>query len=212
MFSDITYVCHICTCSLHGACQHIAHLVQEMDKYGHKEGRVTHSGKRAITTTKQSQGQRKLHLCNTPGKEGNKLKPVVDKNSTQGQILCGCGAPYCDSCRSKDHRSNPLSPGKKEGKHDYLHPQNDHATHNSKRHSHHSAPTQSGEPDAALIDTKNDFTSRGALIKAKSVSPTSLAQSELRTQTQLLDVLKRVQMLEDYQHAHNLEVAKVGPI
>lgn len=196
-------------------CQHnIAHLLQEMNKYGQEEGRVAHSGKRAITTTKQqSQGPKKLHLCNaTLGEEGNKLKPVADMNSTQEQ-MSGHGAPYCgDSCRPKDHRNKSLSPRKGEGRSGCLHPQKYPATIKPKRDSYHSAPTQNGEADLAkltVIDTKNDFTSRRAPINAKSKSPRSLTQTELRAEAQLMDVLKRVQKLEDYQHARNLEVAKV---
>ena len=187
-----------------------------MDKYGQEEGKVAHSGKQAITTIKQqSQGLKKLHLCNTAlGEEGNKLKPVTGMNSTQEQ-MSGHGAPYCDSCRPKDHRNKPLSLRKWEGKSGCLHPQNYPTTTNPKRHSYHSAPTQNGEADLAklnVIDAKNDFTSRRALVNAKSMSPRSLTQTELREEAQLMDVLKRVQKLEDYQHARSLEVAKVGPV
>ena len=215
VFWGITHVVIYVHVFLHGACQHVAHLVQEMDKYSQEEGRVAHSGKHAITTTKQSQGQRRKQqgLCNALGEDGNKLKPVAHMNSTQEQISV-LGTPYCDSCRLLDHTNKLLSPRKEEGK-SGLHPQNYPATTNPKRHSYHSVPTQNGEADIAqlnLIGTKNDFTSRRALIKTKSKSPRSLTQSERRAEAQLMDVLKRVQKLEDYQHAHNLEVTKVRPV
>ena len=41
------------------------------------------------------------------------------------------------------------------------------------------------------------------------MSPAPVAQSELRTQVQLMDILKRVQKLEDFQHVSTVEVAKV---
>lgn len=197
---------------MHGACQHVAHLVQEMDKYGQEDSRVAHSGKHTITTTKQSRGPGKqLGLCTSArGEDGNKLKPVADMNSTQEQMSWLGAAPYCDSCRRADHRT--LSPRDREGCSGCVHPQDYPATIKPKRHSYHSAPTQSGEADLAklnVIGTKNDFTSRRAQIKTKSKSGVSLSQSELRAEAQLVDVLKRIQKLEDYQHAHNLEVVKV---
>ena len=216
VFWGITHVVIYVHVFLHGACQHVAHLVQEMDKYGQEEGRVAHSGKHAITTTKQSQEQRRKQqgLCNTLGEDGNKLKPVADMNSTQKQ-MSRLGAPYCDSCRLLDHTNKPLSPRKGEGRSGCLHPQNYPATTNPKKHSYHSVPTLNGEADTAelnVIGTKNDFTSRRALIKTKSKSPRSLSLSEHRAEAQLMDVLKRVQKLEDYQHARNLEVTKVRPV
>jgi hypothetical protein len=187
--------------------------VQEVDKYGQEDVKIAHSEKHAITSTKQSPGQRKqLGLRSTARstawEDGNKLKPVADMISTQEQIS-RLGAPYCDSCRLRDHRNKPPSPRKGKGRSRCLHPQNYPATTNPKRHSYHSAPTLSGEADLAelnVIGTKNDFTS---LTETKSKSPKSLGQSECRAEAQLMDVLKRVQKLEDYQHARNLQVAKV---
>ena len=198
---------------MHGACQHVAHLVQEMDKYGQEDGRIAYSGIHTITTMKQSQGQRKQlglrsKACSSAWEDGNKLKPVADMNSTQEQIS-RLGAPYRDSCRLRDHRNKPPSPRKGEGRSRCLHPQNYSATSHPKRHSYHSVPTQNGEAELAelkAIGTKNDFTS---LIETKSKSPRSQSQSELREDAQLIDVLKRIQKLEDYQHARNLEVAVV---
>ena len=185
-----------------------------MDKHGQEGDTVAHSGRHTITTTKQSQGQRtKPGLCsNALGEDGNILKPVADMNSSHEQ-MSRLGAPSCDSCRLRDHRAH--SPRKGEGRSGCLHPQNYPTTTNPKGHSYHSAPRQNWEAVTAGLNTsgsKNDFTSRRALIKTKSKSPRSLSQSELRAEAQLMDVLKRVQKLEDYQHARNLEVTKVRTV
>lgn len=197
----------LCSCAKHGACQHVAHLVQEIDKYGHRDGRIAHSRKQAITTAKQSPRQRKPHLCNASGKDEN-------KNSIQEQSG-GHGVPNCDPSGLEHHRNDSPSPGK--GVEGCLHARNYRTANNSnsKRHSYHSAPTPNGEADAEILnvaDTKNDFASRRTPIKAELRSQTRPGQPELRAHAQLMDVLQRVQKLEDYQHARNLEAAKVGPI
>ena len=84
---------------------------------------------------------------------------------------------------------------------------------NRERNSYHSAPTQNSETVAAtLIGTKNDFISRRTAKEKGALSPTGVARSQLRAQAQLMDVLNRVQKLEDLQHARNMELTKVGQV
>ena len=182
-----------------------------MDKYSHKESSDAHSGKQSTTTTTRAPRQPHKLQVYRDEKDGPETKTVAELGSALEEYK----PSHPDSSKPMHHTGGQFSPRKGTGKAACLHPVEIATTEglakkrNCKRHSYHSAPTQNSETvTAALIDTKNDFDSK-RMAKRRPLSPSGVAQRDIIVPTQLMDVLKRVQKLEDLQHVHNLELAKV---
>lgn len=206
-------------CPPHNDCQHAVRLKQEMDKYSHKEGRGAHSRKLRATTARESQQQMMVIACDYDT-QVTSLKPLRRSNSSTKKDV-GQPAPiYSDSNDPLQYlhpRDTQFSKGRLGGIPPCLYPPHAPASadlakkRTPERNCCHSAPTQNSETVAAtLIGTKNDFISWRTARENGALSPTGVAQSQLKSQAQLMDVLKRVQKLEDLQHTRNVELAKVG--
>lgn len=215
-FLDI--VLRFLVCPSHNDCQHAARSKQEMDKYSHKESRVAHSGKLTATTARESQQQVKVITCDYKTHEAN-LKPLKRSNSSTEKDVDQSVHTYSDLNDPLQYlypRNMQVSLRKGGGRFPCLYPPHAQATgdlakkRNPERNSYNSAPTQNSEAvAAALIGTKNDFISARTAREKGALSPTGVARSQLKSQAQLMDILKRVQKLEDLQHTRNMELAKV---
>lgn len=185
-----------------------------MDKCSCKEGRDEHTRKQLTASVRRSQQQKKPLICCVK-EEGHKAKSMTEFSFVQKKSQLS-PSDANKLMQSSSHQDKQISPGKGEGKCTCLHPCNvqttDHLAkkRNCKRHSYHSAPTQNSETVAApFTDAKSDFISRRSSRGRRPLSPTRVTQSGMPAHSQLMDVLKRLQKLEDLQHVRNIELAKV---